>query len=203
MQAENVTNRYGRTMVLDGLTFQAPEGSIFGLIGPNGAGKTTAIKILINFLRASSGVARVLGVDSSQIGPRELQRIGYVSENQELPNWMTAAYYLAYLKPFYPSWDDARTTELARMFDLPLDRRLRDLSRGMRMKTALLSSLAYRPRLLILDEPFSGLDPALRDDLIQALIESAEETTILISSHDLAEIETFSTHIGYRNLAPH
>jgi ABC-2 type transport system ATP-binding protein len=104
---------------------------------------------------------------------------------------------LAYLKPFYPAWDDARARQLVGQFDLPLDRQLRHLSRGMRMKIALASSLAYRPRLLIMDEPFSGLDPLVREDLIEGLLESAAETTILVSSHDLGEIESFASHIGY------
>jgi ABC-2 type transport system ATP-binding protein len=110
---------------------------------------------------------------------------------------MTVEYFLAYLKPFYPTWDDARARKLVSQFDLPLQRQLRHLSRGMRMKISLASSLAYRPPLLVMDEPFSGLDPLVREDLIQGLLESAEETTILISSHDLAEIESFASHIGY------
>jgi ABC-2 type transport system ATP-binding protein len=110
---------------------------------------------------------------------------------------MSVDYFLAYLKPFYPSWDDARAVELLNRFQLPRDRKLRHLSRGMRMKAALISSLAYRPRLLVLDEPFGGLDPLVREDLIEGLVDSAGETTILISSHDLSEIESFASHIGY------
>jgi ABC-2 type transport system ATP-binding protein len=111
--------------------------------------------------------------------------------------WMTVGYLLAYLKPFYETWNDQRARELIRQFNLPLDRQIRHLSRGMRMKAALASSLAYHPRLLEVDEPFSGLDPLVREDLIEGLVESAEETTILISSHDLGEIESFASHIGY------
>jgi ABC-2 type transport system ATP-binding protein len=192
----DVSKRFRKMQVLNHLSFQVPEGSVFSLIGPNGAGKTTTIKILMNFLQAS-GRIEVLGTDSRRMGPLLLTQIGYVSENQEMPDWMTVGFYLDYLKPFYPKWDDARLAELLRLFDLPRDRKLRHLSRGMRMKAALASSLAYHPRLLILDEPFSGLDPVIREDLVQALIESAEETTIFISSHDLGEIETFATHIGY------
>lgn len=192
-----LVKRFRGVRVLDGLNLAVPQGSVFGLAGPNGAGKTTTIKILMNILRPSSGHAAVLGVDSSALGPEALAQIGYVSENQELPEWMTVEYLLAYLKPFYPAWDDARAGQLLRQFDLPLNRQLRHLSRGMRMKAALASSLAYRPSLLIMDEPFSGLDPLVREDLIDGLLESAGETTILISSHDLGEIETFASHIGY------
>jgi ABC-2 type transport system ATP-binding protein len=193
----DLVKRFRSVRVLDGLNLSVPEGSVFGLAGPNGAGKTTTIKILMNILSANSGRAEVLGIDSRRLGPEGLANIGYVSENQELPEWMTVEYLLAYLKPFYPTWDDSRAAQLIRQFDLPLDRQLRHLSRGMRMKAALASSLAYRPRLLIMDEPFSGLDPLVREDLIDGLLECAGETTILISSHDLGEIESFASHIGY------
>jgi ABC-2 type transport system ATP-binding protein len=197
VSAVDLVKRFRSVPVLEGLNLAVPEGSVFGLAGPNGAGKTTTIKIVMNILRPTSGRAEVLGIDSRRLGPDALVNIGYVSENQELPEWMTVQYLLAYLKPFYPAWDDARARQLIRQFDLPLDRQLRHLSRGMRMKVALASSLAYRPRLLIMDEPFSGLDPLVREDLIDGLLESAGETTILISSHDLGEIESFASHIGY------
>jgi ABC-2 type transport system ATP-binding protein len=197
ISAIDLVKRFRSVRVLDGLNLNVPEGSVFGLAGPNGAGKTTTIKILMNIVRPTAGHADVLGVDSRALGPEALANIGYVSENQEMPEWMTIKYLLAYLKPFYPAWDDARARQLVRQFDLPLDRQLRHLSRGMRMKTMLASSLAYRPRLLVMDEPFSGLDPLVREDLIDGLLESAGETTILISSHDLGEIESFASHIGY------
>jgi ABC-2 type transport system ATP-binding protein len=200
VRAIDLTKHFGDVAVLNGLNLSIPEGSVFGLAGPNGSGKTTTIKILVNILRPSSGRAEVLGVESLKLGPESLAKLGYVSENQQLPEWMTVSELLAYLKPFYPGWDDARVRELVRQFNLPGDRRLRHLSRGMRMKTALASSLAYRPRLLIMDEPFSGLDPLVREDLIEGLLDSAEETTILISSHDLGEIEGLASHIGYLDL---
>src|SRR5436305_10477684 len=104
---------------------------------------------------------------------------------------------LAYYQNFYPRWDRSLEQQLVRQFDLPLNRKLKHLSRGMRMKAAFASSLAYRPELIVLDEPFSGLDPLVRDELIEGLIERAPETTIFLSSHDLAEIESFSTHVGF------
>jgi ABC-2 type transport system ATP-binding protein len=196
-RTKGLAKNFGKISVLKDLSFEVPEGSVFGLIGPNGAGKTTTLKILMNILKPTSGLAEVLGVDAGRLGPQELMNIGYVSENQEMPGWMTVEYLLAYLKPFYPKWDDGRALELVRAFELPLDRKLTHLSRGMLMKAALTASLAYRPSLLVLDEPFSGLDPVVREDLIAGLIESASETTILISTHDLADIETFASHIGY------
>ncbi|MGA9626930.1 MAG: ABC transporter ATP-binding protein [Bryobacteraceae bacterium] len=197
IRTQKLSKAFRRTDAVRELDLEVPAGSIYGLIGPNGAGKTTTIKLLMNILRASSGSAEVLGVDSRRLGPKQLARIGYVSENQELPEEMTVDYLLRYLKPFYPAWDETLANEMARQFDLPRDRELRHLSRGMRMKAALAASLAYRPELIILDEPFTGLDALVRLELIQGLLERADGTTILISSHDLAEIESFASHIGY------
>jgi ABC-2 type transport system ATP-binding protein len=169
----------------------------FALVGANGAGKTTIIKILVNIFGPTSGHAQLLGVDSTLITGSVFNRIGYVSENQEMPDWMTVESLLEYLRPFYPDWDRALEQQLVRQFDLPLKRKLKHLSRGMRMKAALASILAYRPSLIILDEPFTGLDPLVRDELIESLLERAAETTIFLSSHDLGEIESFASHVGY------
>ena len=112
LRTTNLTKRFRGTVALDRLDLDVPEGSVFALIGANGAGKTTAIKILMNVHQPTSGSAEALGVDSRKISPREFQQIGYVSENQEMPEWMTVGYFLAYLKPFYPTWDDGRAREL-------------------------------------------------------------------------------------------
>jgi ABC-2 type transport system ATP-binding protein len=193
----NLVKKFRRVEALDGLNLDVPEGAVYALVGPNGAGKTTAIKILMNIFGPTSGRAEVLGVESAQIAGRAFTSIGYVSENQELPEWMQVGALLEYLRPFYPSWDRALEDELIRQFDLPRDRKLGNLSRGMRMKAALASALAYHPKLIVLDEPFTGLDPLVRDELIQGLLERAAESTILVSSHDLAEIESFASHVGY------
>jgi ABC-2 type transport system ATP-binding protein len=153
--------------------------------------------VLMNIYSPSSGQSQVLDTDSRSLSPRQFAQIGYVSENQEMPEWMTVAYFLKYLSGFYPTWDNGLAAELLRQFQLPPDRKLRHLSRGMRMKAALTSSLAYRPRLIVLDEPFTGLDALVRDELIEGLLARAENTTIFISSHDLGEIESFASHIGY------
>ncbi len=180
-----------------GLDLDVPENSIYALVGPNGAGKTTAIKILMNILRPTRGHAEVLGAASERLAGKGFASIGYVSENQELPGWMRVDSFLNYLRPFYPDWDVDLENELVRQFDLPLKRRLRTLSRGMRMKAALASSLAYRPKLIVMDEPFGGLDPLVRDELIESMLDRAAEATVFISSHDLAEVESFASHVGY------
>ena len=197
IQTQSVTKRFGRTLAVDSISLAVPEGSIYALVGANGAGKTTLIKLLMNILRPSGGRSEVLGIDSHQLSGECFNRIGYVSENQELPDGMTVGGMLEYFRGFYPNWDRALENQLVQQFDLPLKRGLKQLSRGMKMKAAFASSLAYRPALIVLDEPFSGLDPLVRDELIEGLIERAPETTIFLSSHDLAEIESFSSHVGY------
>ncbi len=197
IRTENLVKKFRRVEALRGLNLDVPQGAIFALVGPNGAGKTTAIKILMNILEPTSGRAQVFETDSTQLEGRSFTAIGYVSENQDLPSWMTVGNFLEYLRPFYPSWDRDLERELFKKFDLPLDRKLKHLSRGMRMKAALASTLAYHPKLIVLDEPFSGLDPLVRDELIESMLERAEEATVLISSHDLGEIESFASHVGY------
>jgi ABC-2 type transport system ATP-binding protein len=197
IQTEALTKRFGRVNALDGLDFCVPQGAVHALVGPNGAGKTTLIKILMNIFRASSGNATVLGVNSRKVSGKVFASIGYVSENQQLPGWMRVGSFLAYLRPFYPTWDNQFESQLVQSLDLPLDRKLKQLSRGMRMKAALASALAFRPKLIVLDEPFSGLDPMVRDELGKALLERAAGSTVFLSSHDLAEIEGFATHIAY------
>ncbi len=197
IRCEHLAVAFGAGRAVDDLNLCIEEGAIYGLVGPNGAGKTTAIKSMMNIIDHTEGRVEILGRDSRLLREHEFANIGYVSENQAMPAWMTVGYLMRYLKPFYPTWDDARAAQLLEQFELPPDRKLRHLSRGMFMKAALASSLAFRPRLLVLDEPFSGLDPFVREQLIEGMLESAEESTILISSHDLGEIETFASHIGY------
>lgn len=197
IETRDLTKRFRRVEALNGLTLEVPAGAVYAFVGPNGAGKTTAIKVLMNILRATAGSAKVLGANSHDLRGKAFVDIGYVSENQQLPEWMRVAEFLAYLRPFYPKWDRALEDALIKQFDLPRDRRLKNLSRGMRMKAALAGALAFHPRLIVLDEPFTGLDPLVRDELIQSLLDRAEESTVFISSHDLAEIESFASHVGY------
>ncbi|HEY3706527.1 MAG TPA: ABC transporter ATP-binding protein [Terracidiphilus sp.] len=196
-RTQSLTKKFGRTVALAGIDVEVPEGAIYALVGANGAGKTTLIKVLMNIFQPTSGLATVLGIDSRHIAGRHFERIGYVSENQEMPEWMTLRQLLDYYRNLYPAWDTALEQQLVRQFDLPLNRKLKHMSRGMKMKAAFASSLPYRPALIVLDEPFSGLDPLVRDELIEVLLDRAPETTIFLSSHDLAEIEAFSSHVGY------
>jgi len=197
IRVENLWKKFGRFDALRGLSFDVPDGSAFALIGANGAGKTTTIKVLMNIIEPTRGSATLLGVDSRKVSPRELAQIGYVSENQDMPSRLTVGEYVAYLRPFYPGWDRELEASIARQLRLPLERRIGDLSHGMRLKMALMCALPYRPKLLILDEPFSGLDPLVRDEFMEGLLGQAGEMTILISSHELGEIDGVATHVAF------
>lgn len=197
IQVQDLHKKFRRFEALRGLSFSVPQGSAFALIGANGAGKTTIIKILTNILEPTSGCAILLGVDSRTLSPRELVQIGYVSENQDMPPRFTVAEYVDYLRPFYPTWDRDLERETLRQLRLPSERKIGDLSHGMRLKMALLCALPYRPKLLLLDEPFSGLDPLVRDEFMEGLLRQAGEMTILVSSHELGEIDGVATDIGF------
>ena len=197
IEVDNLWKKFGRHEALRGLSFTVPQGAAYALIGANGAGKTTTIKVLMNILDPSRGSARVMGVDSRRLSPGELRRIGYVSENQDMPERLTVAQYLDYLRPFYPKWDRKLEEEIRRQLRLPPERRIGDLSHGMRMKMALACALPFRPELLILDEPFSGLDPLVRDEFMEELLRQAGEMTVLVSSHELGEIDGVATHVAF------
>src|SRR5689334_1310578 len=119
IRTDNLTKRYRKNEALHGPTLDVPTGSGFALAGPNRAGKSSAIKILMNLIRPSAGSAQVLGVDSTRLSAGELAQIGYVSENQKLPEWMRVDYFLEYCRAFYPTWDDALAADLVRNYELP------------------------------------------------------------------------------------
>ena len=198
VDVSNVSYRYRRRVALSGLDLQVPEGSLYALLGPNGAGKTTLLQILVGLRRAQSGTARVLGMDSRELTAQDRALIGYVAEGQSLPEWMTLAELEQFLAPLYPNWDGSLADTLRERFELDPRQRVGTLSRGGKMKAALLCALAPRPRLLIMDEPFTGMDPVVKDELVRGLLESAssEGWSVLLSSHDIGELEMLADHVG-------
>lgn len=194
----NLVKAFRGMRAVDGLSLQVPEGSVTAFLGPNGAGKTTTIKCMLNLHRSDRGSIKVLGCPALSLGPEQFQKIGYVSENQELPDWMTVAELLDYVRPMYPDWDRDFEKKMLTSFELPLRTRLRSLSRGQRMKASLLSSLAYRPKLVVLDEPFSGLDPLVRDEFLHGLLELTETEgwSVFVSSHDIEEVQRLADRVA-------
>ena len=197
IQTKAIAKKYGRTVALDPLDLSLPRGSARALLGRNGAGTTTLIRILMGFLAASSGEARIFGKTPRAFTEADRAQIGYIADSQDLPDAMTVAQYLAFLRPLYPTWDETFCQKLLDLFDLPLDRKLRQLSRGQRVKAAFVGALSFHPRLLLLDEPFGGLDPAVRDEVLDALFDmmTREEWTILVSSHEIDEVERLADFV--------
>ena len=200
IECENLSRSFGRVPAVQELNLEIPAGTFFALLGPNGAGTSTLLKLLLNLLRPTSGKSRVLGRESTSLKAADFRGIGYVADGQDLPDWMTVTQLLGFCRPLYPTWDQGLALRLQGLFDLPGDRPIGKLSRGMRMKAALLSNLSYRPELMVLDEPFGGLDPLVRDDFIQGLLELPGDDrprTFVVSSHDIDEVERLADDVGF------
>jgi ABC-2 type transport system ATP-binding protein len=194
----DLSKRYGHYQALDNLSLSVPRGSVFAFLGQNGAGKTTTIRILLDLLDRSSGEASILGLDCVKDSLEIRRSVGYVGENQRMYDWMTVDEIIWYCKGFYRGWDDAFASDLKQKLDLPGDRKVGALSRGMQAKLALLLSMAYHPELLVLDEPTSGLDVVVRRDFMEGILELFHEEgkTVFFSSHIVHEVERIADWIG-------
>jgi len=193
-----VTRQFGTKTALDDVSLTVPRGGVFGLIGGNGAGKTTLIKHLLGLLKAQAGAVRVFGLDPIENPVGVLGRIGYLSEERDLPSWMRVGELMRYTQAFFPNWDEAYAEELRQAFDLDGQAKIKNLSRGQRARAGLLVALAHRPELLVLDEPSSGLDPVVRRDILGAIIRTIadEGRTVLFSSHLLDEVERVADRVA-------
>ncbi len=198
ISVDRLTRRFDDKVALDDISLQVPRGGVFGLIGGNGAGKTTLIRHLLGMLRAQSGSVRVFGVDPVTNPVDVLGRIGYLSEDRDLPNWMRVAELIRYTQAFYPAWDSAYAKELLDAFELDPKASVRSLSRGQRARAGLLIALAHRPELLVLDEPSSGLDPVVRRDILGSIIRTIADDgrTVFFSSHLLDEVERVADRVA-------
>ena len=199
VEAYHVSYAYGRVGALRDLDLVVPDGALYALLGPNGSGKTTLLQVLMGLRRPRRGHVSLLGVESTALTVRDRAAIGYVAEGQSLPGWMRLEQLEAYLAPLYPTWDAALARNLRERFGLEPKKKIGTLSRGALMKAALLCALAPRPRLLLMDEPFTGMDALVKDDLVRGLLESAgsEGWTVLLSSHDIGELELLADWVGF------
>src|SRR6266700_319129 len=190
IRLQNVTKRYGSQTALDRVTLEVPAGVVCALLGENGAGKTTAIKILLGLTDADEGQATVLGIDSARHGQMVRSRVGYVPERPTLYEWMTVSEIGWFTAGFYGSGFFERYLKLATGYQLPLKRKIKSLSKGMRAKVSLSLALAHEPELLILDEPTSGLDTLVRREFLEGMVDiAAAGRTVLLSSHQIGEVE--------------
>ena len=199
IETRGLTRAFRSLEAVRDLSLTVGRGRVFAFLGRNGAGKTTTIHLLAGLLRPTRGESRVLGTPSTALAADDWRRIGYVSENQQLYDWLTGAELLAFARPLYPGWDREFESTLVRKLCLPTDRKIAHCSRGEKMKTALVLALAFRPKLLILDEPFSGLDPLSREELLAGVLEVTEQNdwSVFFSTHDVDEVERLADDVGF------
>jgi ABC-2 type transport system ATP-binding protein len=190
VQLSKVTKKFGRATALAEVSFEVPAGVVFALLGENGAGKTTAIRLMLGLTEATSGEVRVLGLDSRRDSLGIRRRVGYLPERPTLYEWMTVAEIGWFTSGFYADGFEHRYRTLIEQYRVPLDRKLSQLSKGMRAKVALSLAMAHSPELLILDEPTSGLDTLVRREFLESMVDiAAEGRTVLLSSHQIGEVE--------------
>ncbi len=197
----NVTKRFGAQTAVDEITLSIPAGTVFGLIGPNGAGKSTTIRMIMGLTRPDAGCVRVLGMDAGRDTHRIKRRIGYVPELHYMYRWMRLGEALRFSAAFYPTWDRRLCETLMDQFSLDARKRIKQLSKGMLAKFALVLALAHRPELLILDEPTSGLDLFAREDFLDGVLRTMCDgsRTVLFSSHTIADVQRLADSVGIIN----
>lgn len=194
----NLNKSYGNFKLSD-VNILLPRGYIMGFIGANGAGKTTTIKLIMNMIKKDSGEIRVFGKDHVKYELYIKNKVGYVSEQPVFYENQTVAWNVNFAKNFYHEWDDERFEELLARFSIDRSKKINQLSKGMKMKTALAIALSHNPELLILDEPISGLDPIVRDELLGILMEfiQDESRSVFFSSHITTDIEKIGDYVTF------
>ncbi len=195
---EGVSKKY-KHFALDNVKFELPTGSIMGFIGPNGAGKSTTIRILMGLVHQDSGDVIVLGRRIPQEQAAAKFEIGFVSEDMRLYGAATLEWHMRFIRSIYPSWDQSYAENMLQRFDLKAEQKIKGLSHGQRVKAAMLLALARRPKLLVLDEPTTGLDPVARKEVLSELMAvlADQDRTILFSSHNTLDVEQISDQITF------
>lgn len=198
IETNGLTKRYKKQLAVSNLNLKVPTGSIFAFLGRNGAGKTTTIRMLLDMLDRTSGSAEILGMDCIKQAQKIKQKTGYVADGQKMYEWMKIDEIIWFCKGFYPTWDDSLVAELKEKLELPGSKKVSELSRGMQAKLALLLAMAYKPELLILDEPTAGLDVVVRRSFLEGVIELIQEEgrTVFFSSHIVHEVERVADWLG-------
>lgn len=203
LETENLSKSFWRKPALSDINMRVSEGTILALLGPNGAGKTTLLMSLLNLYQPSSGRALILNTDSRYLPSSIFNQIAFVSEQQSLPEQLSVCHLLEYCQGVYDKWDQQYANSLLSRFELDPNQRIKDMSRGNKARLRMLLAMSHHPKILLMDEMFSGLDPISRDDMTDALISIATQQgcTIVFASHEMSEIERLADTVGFLNQA--
>jgi len=198
IQVRGLCVRFGKNVVLDGVDLDVPRGSVTALVGRNGAGKSTLLRVLVGALDPDGGRTAVLGVDPAREGARARALVGYVPDQIEVPAWMRGRDWLAFVRNFYPTWNPKEQERWIDVLELDAETKVSEMSKGARTKLALVSALAHAPEVLLLDEPFSGLDAAARHAITTAVLSSLrdESRTVLLVSHSIPDVERLADRVA-------
>lgn len=198
IELTGVRKRFKRNVVLEGVDLTVPAGETFAFLGRNGAGKTTTIRMMLGLIPPETGELRVLGLNPRKQAIDIRRRVGYLAEDQRLFGWMRVEQIVAFMKPFYPTWDDGLTKQYLEQFELPRRTRVRNLSKGQNVRLGLLLALSHRPEVVILDDPALGLDPIMRKEFNRDLVThlQGEGRTVFYSSHLLYEVEPVADRVA-------
>jgi ABC-2 type transport system ATP-binding protein len=198
IETKALKRRYGKKHVLNGMDLHVPRGSVYGLLGKNGAGKSTTIRILMGLIRRHGGQVSVLGLDPYRRDVEVKRRVGYIAENPDFYGWMSVQEIVRLVGTYHDDWDWSLSDRLMEQYSLPRRAKVRTLSKGMTAKLSLLMALSFRPEMLILDEPTTGLDPGERREFTESVLREFQEEgkTVFISSHLVNEIAGIVDYVG-------
>ena len=196
--ADRLTKYFGANRVVHSVSFRVPEGCVYALLGRNGAGKSTTIRMLTGMLQPDFGTATLLGEDVSELSGETRQKIAWVGEGHPLYRWMRVSDAVNFVRPFYREWKSDLVEQILDHFEIPLKRRLFQLSYGQRAQVSLALAVAPDPKLLILDDPTLGLDTVVRRDFLESMIQIIQKAgrTILFSSHILSDVDRVADRVG-------
>lgn len=200
LELKNISKTFSKSnFTLENLSFSLPYGSILGFVGENGAGKTTTIGCILNTIRKDSGTVKLFGQEMQDDDTALREKIGVVYDGDNFPGFWTAKQLSQVMSGFYSQWDHALFQKYLQAFGLPETQKIKQFSRGMTMKLAIAAALSHHPQLLILDEATSGLDPIMRDEMLDVFLDFVQEEdhSILLSSHITSDLEKVADHIAF------